>query len=97
MRDPAAVPLALLVLVVLQFVALPVLNAITRNMEAEADWVALETTRDPEAVSSLWRGFAEEAMADPSPPTWSYLPSTRTLRWPSASRWPSVWRERRGT
>ena len=47
MRDPAAVPLALLVLVVLQFVALPALNAITRNMEAEADWVALETTRTP--------------------------------------------------
>ena len=88
MRDPAAVPLALLVLVVLQFVALPVLNAITRNMEAEADWVALETTRDPEAVTSLWRGFAEEAMADPSPPTWSYCLSTRTLRWRSASRWP---------
>ena len=73
MRDPAAVPLALLVLVVLQFVALPVLNAITRNMEAEADWVALETTRDPDATGRLWRGFAEEAMADPSPPTWSYL------------------------
>ena len=24
-------------------------------------------------MSSLWRGFAEEAMADPSPPTWSYF------------------------
>jgi Zn-dependent protease with chaperone function len=24
-------------------------------------------------VTTLWRGFAEEAMADPSPPTWSYL------------------------
>ena len=73
MREPAAVPLALLVLVVLQFAALPLLNAITRNLEAEADWVALETTEDPEAMSSLWRGFAAEAMADPSPPTWSYL------------------------
>jgi STE24 endopeptidase len=73
MREPAAVPLALLVLVVLQLLALPVQNAITRNMEAEADWVALETTEDPEATSRLWRGFAEEAKADPSPPTWSYL------------------------
>jgi STE24 endopeptidase len=73
MRDPAAVPLALLVLVVLQFLALPVLNAITRNMEAEADWVALQTTKDPESTARLWRGFAKEAMADPSPPTWSYL------------------------
>ncbi len=73
MRDPAAVPLALLVLVVLQLVALPAQNAITRNLEAEADWVALETTEDPEAVAQLWRGFADEALVDPSPPTWSYL------------------------
>jgi STE24 endopeptidase len=73
MRDPAAVPLALLVLVVLQLLALPAQNAITRNLEAEADWVALETTEDPEAVAQLWRGFADEALADPSPPTWSYL------------------------
>ena len=73
MRDPAAVPLALLVLVVLQLLALPAQSAITRNMEAEADWVALETTEDPEAVARLWRGFADEALVDPSPPTWSYL------------------------
>jgi STE24 endopeptidase len=73
MRDPAAVPLALFVLVVLQLLALPAQNAITRNMEAEADWVALETTEDPEAVAQLWRGFADEALVDPSPPTWSYL------------------------
>jgi STE24 endopeptidase len=72
-REPLAVPLALLVLVVLQVLALPVQNAITRNMEAEADWVALETTRDPEATTRLWSGFAEAAKADPSPPTWSYL------------------------
>jgi STE24 endopeptidase len=73
MREPAAVPLALLVLVVLQVLALPLQNAITRNMEAEADWVALETTRDAEAAGELWQGFAEQALADPSPPTWSYL------------------------
>jgi STE24 endopeptidase len=73
MREPAAVPLALLVFVVLQFLALPALNATTRNMEAEADWVALEATEDPEAMIRLWDGFAEEAKADPSPPTWSYL------------------------
>jgi STE24 endopeptidase len=73
MRDPAAVPLALFVLVVLQLLALPAQNAITRNLEAEADWVALETTEDPEAVAQLWRGFADEALVDPSPPTWSYL------------------------
>ena len=45
----------------------------SRNMEAEADWVALETTRDPDAARRLWQGFARQALADPSPPTWSYL------------------------
>jgi STE24 endopeptidase len=73
MRAPEAVPLALLVLVVLQLLALPPQNAVTRTLEAEADWVALETTEDPEAAGELWRAFAREAQADPSPPTWSYL------------------------
>jgi STE24 endopeptidase len=73
MRAPAAVPLGLFVLLLLQTLALPVQNAVTRHMEAEADWVSLETTRDPEATRRLWRGFAEQALADPSPPTWSYL------------------------
>jgi len=73
MREPTAVPLALLVLVVLQMLALPVDNAFIRNLESEADWVALETTEDPDAGASLWQRFAQEALADPSPPTWSYL------------------------
>ena len=73
MREPAAVPLALLVFVLLQTLALPLQNAIIRNMEAEADWVSLQTTGDPESTSRLWRDFARQALADPSPPTWSYL------------------------
>ena len=50
MREPEAVPLALLVLVVLSFLALPLNNMITRHMEAEADWAALETTENPAAA-----------------------------------------------
>ena len=73
MREPTAVPLALLVLVLLQVLALPAQNAITRHMEAEADWVALETTEDPEAASRLFTDFSSAALLDPSPPTWSYL------------------------
>jgi STE24 endopeptidase len=95
MREPAAVPLALLVLVVLQLLALPAQNAITRNMEAEADWVALETTEDPEATSRLWRGFAEEAKADPSPPTWSYLLLDTHPSMAKRVAMAEAWRERR--
>jgi STE24 endopeptidase len=72
MREPLAVPLALLVFVVLGTLALPLQNAITRHMEEEADWIALETTEDPGGARSLFQGFAREALLDPDPPKWSY-------------------------
>lgn len=73
MRKPEAVPLALFVLVTLSFLALPLQNVIVRHLEAEADWIALETTRDPEAARELFQGFASTALAEPSPPTWAYV------------------------
>ena len=72
MREPLAVPLALLVFVVLGTLALPLQNAITRHMEEEADWIALETTQDPDGARNLFQGFAREALLDPDPPWWSY-------------------------
>jgi STE24 endopeptidase len=72
MAEPAAVPVSLLVLVVLQTLALPLDNAFSRRLEAEADWVALEATRAPAAAEELFVGFTEEALADPTPPAWSY-------------------------
>lgn len=96
MREPTAVPLALLVLVVLQLVALPVQNAITRNFETEADWAALEATEDPQAARELFTGFSEQGLIDPSPPTWAYVlmetHPTMTQRIALAE----AWRERRG-
>jgi STE24 endopeptidase len=73
MGEPAAVPLALLTLVVLELLALPLQNAITRHMEAEADWRALQTTRDPKDAESLFEKFVPITLEDPSPPTWEYL------------------------
>jgi STE24 endopeptidase len=73
MRDPEAVPLALFVLVALAFLAAPLENAITRHMEAEADWSALEATRDPAAARSLFQRFATSAREEPSPPGWWHL------------------------
>jgi STE24 endopeptidase len=67
------VPLSLLVLVVLTLLAQPLQNMITRHMEAEADWSAFELTEDPEAAKGLFEGFTTTALADPSPPTWSYI------------------------
>jgi STE24 endopeptidase len=73
MATPEAVPLSLLVLVVLNLLSTPVYNLISRRMEAEADWMALETTRDPDSAKALFRNFTIESLNDPDPPTWSYV------------------------
>lgn len=68
--EPTAVPLALLVVVVLQLVATPLQSAASRRYEAEADWSALRTTHDPAAMKALMRRFTARALADPDPPGW---------------------------
>jgi STE24 endopeptidase len=96
MREPTAVPLALLVLVVLQIIALPAQNAITRNLETEADWVALETTEDPDAARELFSGFSEQGLIDPSPPTWAYVVMETHPTMAQRIALAEAWRERRG-
>ena len=73
MADPRAVPLSLFVLVVLSLLALPVQNAITRHLEAEADWMALQTTRDPAAGRKLFHRFTTTTLDEPNPSTFEYL------------------------
>src|SRR6185369_6707918 len=73
MGEPAAVPLSLLALVVLGFLALPLQNVISRHVEAEADWMALQTTHDPADAEGLFKTFVPTALSDPNPPTWEYL------------------------
>ncbi len=52
--EPTAVPLAIFVVAILLFVTLPLQTAFTRRLEAEADWVALNTTREPGAMTGLF-------------------------------------------
>jgi len=73
MGDPACVPLALLVVALLALAAMPAQNVVSRRMESEADWKALETTRDPTAARGLFRELAVTSLGDPSPPTWAYV------------------------
>jgi Zn-dependent protease with chaperone function len=70
---PEAVPLALFVFVVLQFLTGPLMNIVSRHEEAEADWSALRATHDPAAARSLFRKLATTSLADPDPPAWSYV------------------------
>jgi STE24 endopeptidase len=71
LAQPAAVPLAVLVVVALQLALLPFANAVSRRYEAEADWLALRATADPDAARSVFRRFAEENLAQPRPPEWA--------------------------
>jgi STE24 endopeptidase len=73
MRNPKAVPPGLLVLVVLQLLALPLNNAISRHLEQEADWMSLQTTRDAPAETALFRDLTTDDYAEPDPPAWDYF------------------------
>jgi STE24 endopeptidase len=71
LRDPALVPLGLLLVVALTLATLPVQSALSRRYEAEADWLALVATDDPVSVAALERRFAVTSLADPDPPGWA--------------------------
>jgi STE24 endopeptidase len=71
--EPAAVPLAVFVVTALLFVLLPLQTAFTRTLEAEADWISLQTTHDPAATTGTFRRLARLSMAQPDPPTWDYV------------------------
>jgi STE24 endopeptidase len=73
MHRPEVVPFALLVLAVLGLAVSPVANVISRRYEAEADWMALQATRDPEAAREVFTKFTELDLAQPRPPAWSYV------------------------
>jgi STE24 endopeptidase len=71
--DPANLPYAILVLSVLSLLALPVQNAVSRRYEAEADWRALNATRDPSAMRALFETFQDTSLEEPNPGVLDYL------------------------
>jgi STE24 endopeptidase len=73
MAQPEAVPLSLFVLVALTLVAQPLQNAISRHMEAEADWAALQATHDPAGATALFRRFVPTTLSEPNPSTFDYV------------------------
>jgi len=71
--NPANIPLALLVLTVASLAFAPLVNAVSRRYEAEADWRALRATDDPAAATQLFRNFARTSLQEPNPPLLDYL------------------------
>ena len=70
LAQPEAVPVALLVLVVVQLLAMPLLSAAYRRQEAAADWAALQATREPATGRAVMRKLATKSLSDPDPPVW---------------------------
>jgi STE24 endopeptidase len=65
--DPGSLPLALAVGCVLGLVGAPLLNMLSRRVEARADRYALDQTADPSAMIATWRRLAVNAVADLEP------------------------------
>src|SRR5205807_3366893 len=70
LRNPGAVPLAFLTITAAKLATMPLANAISRRYEAEADWMALNATRDPAAGRGLFEGFVRTDLQNPHPPGW---------------------------
>jgi STE24 endopeptidase len=73
MGTPEAVPVALIVVAVFQLATAPLSNHVSRRMESEADWKALQVTEDPASLEGIMAGFSETSLGDPDPPTWTQL------------------------
>jgi STE24 endopeptidase len=71
--DPRLVPLAIAAALVYSLLVMPFGNLVSRRYEAEADWMALTATNDPESFTSLERQLTVTSLGDPDPPAWSKL------------------------
>jgi STE24 endopeptidase len=67
---PEAVPVAILVMVVLQLLTTPLFNMVSRRQEAAADWAALNATHEPATARALHRHLAITSLTAPEPPGW---------------------------
>lgn len=68
--DPRGLPLLWLALSVGLFLASPASSTISRSMEADADWVSLELTRDPDTFIAAKSRLAETNLSWVDPPGW---------------------------
>ncbi|MGH2717029.1 MAG: M48 family metalloprotease, partial [Actinomycetota bacterium] len=71
--DPAAIPLAVLVLAAAQAAWLPVAGWISRSFERQADADAVALISDPQPFLSMMRDLAVKNLSDLAPSRWAYL------------------------
>lgn len=68
--DPRSIGVALLVVAALQFASQPVVNVVSRNLEAAADARAMAITGDPTTLIASTRIYTVRDLSDPDPPGW---------------------------
>jgi STE24 endopeptidase len=73
LRDPAALPLLLLVLLGGQLLLRYASAWLSRALERQADLEALELTRDAEAFTTMMRGLSTRNLSDLAPSALTYL------------------------
>lgn len=73
LRGPEDVPKGVLGGVAILLVLTPFGNQVSRRYEAEADWVALETTRDPTSAKRFFVDLSAAGLRSPDPPAWSVV------------------------
>ncbi|MFN2383984.1 MAG: M48 family metallopeptidase, partial [Gemmatimonadota bacterium] len=89
--DPAGLPLLWLAFSLGLFATSPLQSGLSRAMEAEADWAALELTRDPAHYLAMQRRLSRANLEPVAPPgwivTWLYTHPPIGERLAMASRW----------
>ena len=71
MAEVGALPRVLALAAVAAFLASPIQNGISRQIETRADVDALAATNAPQPFVALQRRLAVRSLADPTPPAWS--------------------------
>jgi len=71
--DLAAIPLLVALFSLVSYVSAPVSNAVSREIEHEADVFSLELTHDNDASARSFLALAEDNKSDPEPPRWVKL------------------------
>ncbi len=71
--DPRACGVVVAAVLIVSVLATPVEAAVSRRMEAAADWHALQLTGDPEAHERLTVELARSNLSRPDPPAWRHV------------------------
>lgn len=69
--EPGQVPRILALFAIASFLATPVQNGLSRQIETRADVGALTATRDPASFIAMQEQLNLRSLSDPSPPAWS--------------------------